>query len=273
MTTTSIALVGGGNMASALIGGLLQSVATPTTMHVIDPNQEVLDRLQSQWKISTSNVIDAKLMQYDAIIFAVKPQHMREVAQTIAPYTNKQLFLSVAAGIRTTDLSRWLGGHTNIIRAMPNTPALIGLGISGLFAAPTVTSEQRLLGEKIMRAVGETIWVNEEHLIDTVTAVSGSGPAYVFYFIEAMQNAAMTLGLTPEQANQLALATFHGASQLALQSHDPVNILRERVTSKGGTTYAALTSMHNHHVSEAIVQAIKAAAQRGKELGDEFGID
>jgi pyrroline-5-carboxylate reductase len=156
---------------------------------------------------------------------------------------------------------------------MPNTPALIGKGITGMVAMSGVSAEQRTAADAIMRAVGATVWLEDESLIDPVTAVSGSGPAYVFYFIEAMQQAAQEMGLTAEQGNELAIATFVGAAQLAAQSSDPVSVLRERVTSKGGTTYAALTSMDGSGVKDAIVKALKAAAARGKELGEEFGKD
>ena len=154
---------------------------------------------------------------------------------------------------------------------MPNTPALIGMGITGMVASSGVSDEQKKTADAILRAVGQTVWLDDEAKIDPVTAVSGSGPAYVFYFIEAMQQAAAELGLTPEQGTQLAIATFTGAAQLAANSSEPVSLLRERVTSKGGTTYAALTSMEESGVKAAIVKGIKAAAQRGRELGDELG--
>jgi pyrroline-5-carboxylate reductase len=181
--------------------------------------------------------------------------------------------LSIAAGIRAVDLSRWLGGHDAIVRTMPNTPALVGMGITGLAALPGVSVAQKEAAESILQAVGQTVWLNDESQIDAVTAISGSGPAYVFYFIEAMQQAAVELGLSAEQGKQLALATFAGATELAAQSAEPVSFLRERVTSKGGTTFAALTSMQNSGVQQAIVQALHAAAARGKELGEEFGKD
>jgi pyrroline-5-carboxylate reductase len=181
------------------------------------------------------------------------------------------LLLSIAAGIRAADLSRWLGGYGAIVRTMPNTPALIGMGVTGMVASGGVSAQQRDAADQIMKAVGSTVWLDNEALIDPVTAVSGSGPAYVFYFIEAMQQAALEMGLTAEQGTQLAIATFTGAAQLAAQSPDPVSVLRERVTSKGGTTYAALTSMEEDGVKAAIVKALHAAAARGKELGEQLG--
>jgi pyrroline-5-carboxylate reductase len=179
--------------------------------------------------------------------------------------------LSIAAGIRAADISRWLGGHQAIVRTMPNTPALIGQGITGAYAMSGVTELQKESADALLRAVGSTVWVTDEAQIDAVTAISGSGPAYVFYFIEAMQQAATELGLSAEQGRQLAQATFAGAAGLASQSDEPVSLLRERVTSKGGTTYAALTSMEASGVKAALVKALHAAADRGRELGEEFG--
>jgi pyrroline-5-carboxylate reductase len=204
---------------------------------------------------------------------AVKPQQMKDVVKSLLPFVSSQLILSIAAGIRIMDLSRWLNGHAAIVRTMPNTPALIGQGITGMVATAGVAPAQREAADAIMRAVGPTVWLDDEALIDSVTAISGSGPAYVFYFIEAMQQAAQELGLTLEQGTQLAIVTFTGAAQLAARSTEPVSLLRERVTSKGGTTYAALTSMDANGVKDALVQAMKAAAARGKELGEEFGKD
>lgn len=266
-----IGFIGGGNMASALIGGLLEKLTVPENIHVIDPNQDALIRMESEFGVSAALSIDATLAKMDVIILSVKPQQMRDVIAALAPFISGQLILSIAAGIRASDISRWLGGYDKIVRTMPNTPALIGLGITGLVALPGVDQTQRQAAQDIMQAVGSTVWLDDESLIDAVTAVSGSGPAYVFYFIEAMQQAAIELGLSQEQGTQLAIATFNGAAQLALRSNEPVSVLRERVTSKGGTTYAALCSMEDSGIQAAIVKAIKAAAGRGKQLGDEFG--
>ena len=266
-----ISFIGGGNMASALISGLAGKLGSGVQMHVVDPNAAALQSLQTQFAVSTSQNFDAMLNDSDVIVLAVKPDKMREVLATLTPHLSHQLLLSIAAGIRAADLSRWAGGHQAVVRAMPNTPALIGMGITGLVAMPAVSEAQRALADQILAAVGATVWLDDESLIDAVTAVSGSGPAYVFYFIEAMQQAAQELGLSPEQGIALAKATFAGASQLAVRSTDPVSLLRERVTSKGGTTYAALSSMEESGVKPLIVKAIKAAAARGKTLGDEFG--
>ena len=199
---------------------------------------------------------------------------MREVAAQLLPFLDTAkapLVLTIAAGIRSVDLARWLGDYPAIVRCMPNTPALIGMGITGMVASSGVSTAQRAQADAILAAVGTTVWLDDEEKIDPVTAISGSGPAYVFYFIEAMQEAARELGLSDEQGTQLAIATFTGAAQLAANSTEPASVLRERVTSKGGTTYAALTSMEESGVKAAIVKGAKAAAARGKELGDELG--
>ena len=266
-----IAFIGGGNMATALIAGMVKQRGG-TQVHVVDPNPEALERLAAQYGASTSGVIDAAVADADAIVLAVKPQQMREVANALAPYLGKgPLVLSIAAGIRGADLSRWLDGYGAIVRAMPNTPALIGMGVTGLVALAGVSDAQRALADSVLRAVGQTVWLDDEALIDPVTAVSGSGPAYVFYFLEAMQAAAVEMGLSAEQGKQLALATFAGATELAAQSDESLAVLRQRVTSKGGTTHAAITSMEEAGIKAAIVDAMKAAAARGRELGDELG--
>jgi pyrroline-5-carboxylate reductase len=268
-----ISFIGGGNMATALIGGLAGKLTAGANIHVVDINADALQKLARQFGVTTAQQIDGAIAQSDVIVLAVKPQQMKSVVAQLQPHIASQLVLSIAAGIRALDLSRWMNGHTAIVRTMPNTPALIGQGITGMVAMGGVSKDQRDAADSIMRAVGPTVWLEDEALIDPVTAVSGSGPAYVFYFIEAMQQAAQEMGLTAEQGTQLAIATFAGAAQLAAQSPEPVSLLRERVTSKGGTTYAALTSMEASGVKDAIIQAMKAAAARGKELGEEFGRD
>jgi len=267
----TIGFIGGGNMATALIAGLANKLTDADRIHVIDLNAESVARLSQQYGVSTTSLMDEKLRDLDVVIFAVKPQQMQQVIASFAPFLRSQLLLSVAAGIRADDMSRWLGGYQKIVRAMPNTPAMIGKGMSGLFALTAVDAEQRANVQMIMQAVGDTLWVEQESMIDAVTAISGSGPAYVFYFIEALQEAAVALGFDAKQAQQLAMNTFSGAVQLAQQSDDPVQVLREKVTSKGGTTYAALSSMEQHGLKNIIARATQAAAQRGKELGEEFG--
>jgi pyrroline-5-carboxylate reductase len=272
-TEMMIGFIGGGNMAAALIGGLAGKLTAAANIHVVDLNPAGLQRLEQQFGVSIACTADAALASCDVIVLAVKPQNMREAAAQIRPFLGSQLILSIAAGIRARDLARWLGDYKAIVRTMPNTPALIGKGVTGLVALPGVSAAQRAAADAILRAVGQTVWLDDEALLDPVTAISGSGPAYVFYFIEAMQQAALELGLTAEQGKALALATFTGAAELAAQSDEPVALLRERVTSKGGTTYAALTSMEDDGVKSAIVRALKAASARGTEMGEEFGRD
>jgi pyrroline-5-carboxylate reductase len=208
----------------------------------------------------------------ETVIMAVKPQNMQEVALQLAPILKEHLVVSIAAGIRTRDLARWLGTH-NVVRCMPNTPALIRSGVTALYAMPAVKPEQCHHAESILASVGSTLWMEDEEMLDAVTAISGSGPAYVFYFIEAMQQAAFELGLDEAQARQVVLDTFLGASKLAESSKEDVASLRARVTSRNGTTERALLSMETNQVKMDIVAAIHAAAVRSRELGDEYGKD
>ena len=276
-----ITFIGGGNMATALIAGLAGQLTAGANIHVIDPNFDQLARLAASYGVTTAQQIGAPALASDVIVLAVKPQQMREVAAALLRQLTQltqqagaqplPLLLSIAAGVRSADLARWMNGYGAIVRSMPNMPALIGQGITGMVAMAGVSEAQKAAADQIMLAVGTTVWLDDEALIDPVTAVSGSGPAYVFYFIEAMQQAAQELGLSAEQGKQLALATFTGAAQLAARSPDEMAVLRERVTSKGGTTYAALTSMEQSGVKQAIVAAIKAASARGRELGEQMG--
>jgi pyrroline-5-carboxylate reductase len=273
-----IAFIGGGIMAAALIAGLAGKLTPGANIHVVDPHPASLEKLRQAYGVTVAAAADEAVSAAEVLVLAVKPQVMHEVTQQLLPLLQaaqaagrSPLLLSIAAGIRAQDLSRWLGGYQAIVRTMPNTPALIGMGVTGMVASSGVSPAQREAADRILRAVGETVWLDDESKIDAVTAVSGSGPAYVFYFIEAMQQAAEELGLTAQQGKQLAMATFAGAAQLAAESPDPVPVLREKVTSKGGTTHAALTSMEASGVKAAIVSAVKAAAARGKELGEQLG--
>jgi pyrroline-5-carboxylate reductase len=207
------------------------------------------------------------------VVLAVKPQQLRDLSIFLGSLLHKQLIISIAAGIRAKDIARWLGGYQSIVRVMPNTPAQIQAGISGLYALPEVTEHQHSQTETIMNAVGEVLWLDEESKMDAVTAISGSGPAYVFYFIEAMQQGALELGLNEEQAKILSLETFIGASLLAAQSLESTPTLRRQVTSKGGTTEQAIQTMEAASVKSAIIKATKAAASRSQELGDILGKD
>ena len=208
---------------------------------------------------------------------AIKPQQLPNLAKTLAPLLNKQLIISIAAGIRLADLSRWLGNdgttYGTIVRAMPNTPAQIQAGITGLYAMPKVSTAQIAQADLILSAAGSTLWLDSEEKLDAITAISGSGPAYVFYFIEALQAAAIELGLSETQAKQLSIATFKGASLLADASTTPIATLREQVTSKGGTTEQGLLSLQDSKVKQAIILAAQKACMRAKSLGIELGRD
>lgn len=267
-----IGFIGGGNMASALISGLANKLTAGSNIHVVDLHADKLASLTAQYGVTTALTADAKVSELEVIVLAVKPQHLKETIAQLKPFVQPaQLIISIVAGIRMVDLAKWLGNHQNIIRTMPNTPALIGQGVTGVVASSHVSDDQKKAADAILSAVGQTVWLDNEGLIDAVTGVSGSGPAYVFYFMEAMQQAAIELGLTAEQGIALAKQTFLGAANLALQSTDSVAVLREKVTSKGGTTYAALTTLDQQGVKDGIIAAVKAAAARGKELGEEFG--
>jgi pyrroline-5-carboxylate reductase len=268
---TQISFIGGGNMASALIEGLLNNTATKEDIHVVDIYPPTRLHLTQQFGIHTDETLNDRLRTSDVIILAIKPQQMKTLATELAPYLGHQLIISIAAGIRLHDLSRWLNNYPNLIRTMPNTPALIKEGVTGLIAMPQVSAQNCQLAERILQSVGHTIWVNQESDIDHITAISGSGPAYVFYLIEALQEAAEQLGFSAADAKFLALQTFKGASQLALHSPESPHTLRERVTSKGGTTHAAITHMETHQLKDLFIDAVKAAAHRAQTLGEELG--
>ncbi len=268
--TTDIAFIGGGNMATAIIGGLLRQGRAPASILVIDPVAEQRERLSQTLGVQTQAGPDGALQQALTVVWAVKPQQFKEAAQTYAALTGSALHYSVMAGLRSDDIARLLG-TPRVVRAMPNTPALVGQGMTGLFARPEVSAAGRQAIEHMVEPTGQWLWVAQEADLDAVTALSGSGPAYVFYFIEAMVQAAQDMGLSEAQGRQLALATFGGATTLAAQSSDSPAVLRGKVTSKGGTTYAALTHLEEAGVKASFVAAMRAAQQRAGELGDEFG--
>jgi pyrroline-5-carboxylate reductase len=269
-THIDIAFVGGGNMATAIIGGLLRQGRAANSILVIDPVAEQRQRLQDKLGVQTAAGADSALSQASTVVWAVKPQQFKEAAGACAALCPKALHYSVMAGLRTDDMARLLGSP-RIVRAMPNTPALVGQGMTGLFARAEVTAPERARIEQMVAPTGQHLWVQREADLDAVTALSGSGPAYVFLFIETMMQAAQDMGLSAEQGRQLALATFGGATALAAQSPDAPGVLRERVTSKGGTTYAALTHLEAAGVKPAFIAAMRAAEKRAGELGDEFG--
>jgi len=268
-----ITFIGGGNMAVALIGGLRRQGFSAAGMQVVEPFEPARERLAEAFGVRCTAAVDAAALNCEVMVLAVKPQQLREA---VAPFRGKlgnQLVVSIAAGLRMADISRWLGNYNNLVRTMPNTPALIGAGITGLCADPSVDLEGRTNAEKILKAVGSTVWIENEEQMDAVTAVSGSGPAYVFYFLEAMEAAALNLGFDAHAARRLTIETFLGAARLAEQSDESISTLRERVTSKGGTTEAALLSFGAHGIAGAIEHGIMAAQARGRELGEILGKD
>jgi pyrroline-5-carboxylate reductase len=267
----SIAFIGGGNMASALIGGLLERAdASSPAIVVVDPDAAQRERLATRFGVRTLGAADASLEAARLVVWAVKPQYFKAAAAPCAPHVRAALHLSVMAGIRSDAIARALGSE-RVVRAMPNTPALIGRGIAGLYARPEVSADERAEVEALLASTGEVLWVDAEVRLDAVTALSGSGPAYVFYVAEAMADAATAMGLSPEQGRRLALATCAGAAALAQGSAEPLGRLREQVTSKGGTTAAALATLDAHGVRAAFGAALEAARQRAADLGDEFG--
>lgn len=266
-----ITFIGGGNMASALIGGLLQQGYSASEIMVVEINAEARAALSRTFEIQTFAAICAEALQVDLVLLAVKPQQLKALATELHPFLQQQLIVSIAAGARAQDLSNWLGSYTRVVRAMPNTPALVRAGITGLYALPGVNDQERGQAQHVLEAVGDCVWLADEAQMDVVTAVSGSGPAYVFYFIEALEAAAVGLGLSAEQARELALATFLGAAQLARSSPDDPASLRAKVTSKGGTTERAIQTLEQANVKDIIRGAVQAAALRSKEMGENLG--
>jgi pyrroline-5-carboxylate reductase len=277
LPTLTFGFVGGGNLATALIGGLIARGVPPASVRVADPSPDARERLARDFGVQVCDAADAALAASKVIVLAVKPQQFREATAQLLPQWQAagadSLVISVAAGIRLQDMQRWLGGHARVVRAMPNTPALAGMGMTGLTAPAGLPEQDRAVATALAEAVGQCLWVDDDARMDAVTALSGSGPAYVFYMIEAMEKAGVQLGLTASQGRQLAVQTFRGAAALAAQSSEPVSLLRERVTSKGGTTYAALTVLEQQGVGDSFIRAMAAAAARGTEMGEEFGRD
>ena len=270
MNPQVIAFIGGGNMASALIGGLLKAGRAPAEVLVVEPFEAQRVKLAREFGVTPQAQADAALARAGTVVWAVKPQLFAEAAAPCAAFVGGALHLSVMAGIRSGAIVRATGAE-RVVRAMPNTPALIGQGIAGLFARPAVSAAERAEVEQLLAPTGETLWVAREDDLDAVTALSGSGPAYVFYVLEALMQAGVEMGLDEAQARTLALSTFAGATALARQSTEPPATLRAQVTSKGGTTHAAITSLEADGVKAAFLTALKAAQQRAAELGDEFG--
>lgn len=267
----NITFIGGGNMGRALIGGLIARQVDPRRITVADPYPPTLQSLQQAYQVRTTSDNDDAVSAADVVVLAVKPQQLREVVQGIAPHLRSPVMLiSVAAGIRAEDIQRWAGGAA-VVRCMPNRPALEGCGVSALYATSAASDDQRALAEQIMKAVGTTLWLTREADMDAVTAVSGSGPAYFFLLMEILAEAGQSLGLSADTSRELAVQTAYGAGFMARQSADTPATLREQVTSKGGTTAAALNHMEANDIRRIIGEAVAAAAHRSAELADQLG--
>jgi pyrroline-5-carboxylate reductase len=275
MKQCTIAFIGGGNMARSLIGGLISNQFTAENIHVSDANTEALDNLASRYNVKTFTDNLAAIADADVVILAVKPQQLQSVIRQISPaWQQDKLLISIAAGIRLDDISRWLDfDGAAIVRAMPNTPSLVQAGATALCANDYVTSAQHELAESMLRAVGLALWISDEKQMDAVTALSGSGPAYFFLVLEALQTAGMELGLPEETARLLALETSFGAAKMALESDESACVLRQRVTSPGGTTERALDVFEQGDLRGLFKQALTAAAQRADELAEQLGQD
>lgn len=271
MKNATIGFIGGGNMARSLIGGLCQSGLPPASVHVSEPDEERRQALHNDFGITVHGDNQAVVDACEVVVLAVKPQALKEVIQQLQPANDGKLYLTIAAGIRTDSLQQWLGGKRAIVRAMPNTPALVQSGATGLFANRHVNKQQKDLAESILRAVGLTVWVEEEAQMDAVTAVSGSGPAYFFLVMEAMEQAGVKLGLPEETARLLTLQTAFGAARLALEIEEEPARLRRNVTSPGGTTEQAILALQDRQLEAIFEQALQAARDRARELADELG--
>ena len=269
---TVIGFIGAGNMAYALIKGLLNNGFDANQINISDPNEELLLNRESELKVTTYSDNTSLLSNSDIIFFAVKPQVLSSVCLELKGVVkSKHLFVSIVAGIRSSDINRWLGGNFALIRTMPNTPALFQSGVTGLFANEVVDNEQKTLVESILSSVGECFWVNEEKLIDAITAISGSGPAYFFLLMESMKQAGMALGLDEETANSLSIQTAYGASLMANKTGKDSRTLRTEVTSPNGTTQSAIESFQDQNFEGMVANATRAAYDRARELSNELG--
>lgn len=268
----NITFIGGGNMARALIGGLVARGSASNAFAVVDPSPEACSTIAARFGVATFAAIEPPAVaQAEIVVLAVKPQNVRVAARELATLLKRQIVITIAAGIRLADLSRWLLGYRRLVRAMPNTPAMIGAGITGLYALSGVDVEGRTRASSVLEAVGGTLWCERESDLDAVTAISGSGPAYVFYFLEALEEAARGLGFSDTEARRLALATFSGAIRLAEQSDSEPSLLRAQVTSKGGTTERGIAALEAAGIKDGVAAAAQAAFARAGELGDLFG--
>ncbi len=272
LNNKKISFIGGGNMAQALISGLIGCGVKPESITVADPSEEVRQQLAAKGLNTVDPTVDAKAAVKDAdlVVLAVKPQVMKAVVSGFTDVLDKQLVMSVAAGLSTDLLSTMLGGYQNIVRAMPNTPAMIQMGATGLYATDSINNEQKELATAAMEASGLVTWVDDEEHMHAVTAVSGSAPAYVFYFIESMVDKAVAQGLDKEQASALAMQTIMGAAKMAMDSDDEPAELRRKVTSPNGTTQAAVESMQANEVGRQIGEAMQACYDRSQALSEEM---
>ena len=275
MNNTTLTFIGGGNMAGSLIGGLIADDWDPARIRVADTSTQRLEQLSQQFPIKTTTSNTDAADQADIIVLAVKPQVIKSVAQELADIVTQQqpLVVSIAAGIPASALGNWLGKSTAIVRAMPNTPAMVQSGAAALYANASVSEDQRSIAESILRAVGIVIWVDDEAQMDAVTALSGSGPAYFFLFMEALQMAGQELGLPKDTARLLALQTAFGAAKMALESNEDAATLRHQVTSPGGTTEHAIRTFQEGEFETLVSKALLAAATRSRELAAEFGTE
>lgn len=274
MESFSIAIIGAGNMGQSLIGGLIANGVTPQQIWVTDPSFDKLQHIQALYGVNVTLLNKEAAAKADTLLLAVKPQVMPIVAQDLRELVQqtKPLIISIAAGIPLLALQDWLGQNSAIVRCMPNTPALIQCGATGLFANQQVSTLQRERAEKILRAVGITVWVQQESALDIVTALSGSGPAYFFLIMEALEQAAVQLGLDKEMAHTLTIQTAYGAAHLAASTKESLAILRERVTSKGGTTEQALHILEKGNLHTLLAEAVQAAYLRSQSLAQQFGV-
>ncbi len=269
---TNIAFLGGGNMARSLISGLIKSGISPEQIHASDPNETIRAALHADFGISTEKSNHDAVTNSNIVVFAVKPQNLKQVILELTEVNNRShLFISIAAGIPEPAIRQWLGFEAAIVRCMPNTPALVESGATALFANDHVNPQQHDIAESIMRAVGLTVWLENETDMDAVTALSGSGPAYFFYVMEAMEQTAIKMGLDPKTARILCLQTALGAAKLAIEVQQDPAELRKKVTSPGGTTAAALQEFENGGMMELFSRGLNAAQQRAKTLAEEFG--
>ena len=268
MSNSKITFIGGGNMARSLIGGLVATGISNKDISVSEPKADLREQLTKDFGVNALEENASAVMGANVIVLAVKPQILQEVVTPLGALVAKArpLLISVAAGVTCSSIERWVGSQPALIRVMPNTPALIGAGISALYANSNVSNDQRALAEKIVTAVGKTVWIEEESLMDAVTAVSGSGPAYFFYIMQAIHDAAVREGLDTETARVLSLETALGAARLALASTEDPGKLQKQVTSPGGTTEAAIKILDDSGVRDTLQQAVSAARARGGEL-------